>query len=153
MTVDQIRNLISGIPDPEIPVISISDLGILRSVEVVNDKVTVTITPTYNGCPAMRAISQSITETLHENGIGNVVVKTVFSPAWTTDWMSDEAKERLRVYGISPPGKTATGDRQITCPRCGSKNVTLVSQFGSTACKALYKCDTCLEPFDHFKCH
>lgn len=153
MTAEQIRSLISTIPDPEIPVITITDLGILRSVEVNNDKVTVSITPTYSGCPAMKAISDNITEVLHDNGMNNVEVKTIFFPVWTTDWMTDDAKERLRKYGISPPGKIASGDRQIACPRCGSKDVKLVSQFGSTACKALYKCISCLEPFDHFKCH
>jgi ring-1,2-phenylacetyl-CoA epoxidase subunit PaaD len=153
MTAIQIRNLLADIPDPEIPVITISDLGILRSVDVSDEKVTISITPTYNGCPAMQAISQSITETLHENGIDNVEIKTVFFPVWTTDWMTDDAKERLRKYGISPPTKVALQDRQILCPRCGSKDVKLVSQFGSTACKSLYTCSACLEPFDHFKCH
>jgi ring-1,2-phenylacetyl-CoA epoxidase subunit PaaD len=153
MTVDQIRNLISDIPDPEIPVITITDLGVLRDVNIASDKVTITITPTYNGCPAMQAISQSITETLHQNGINNVEIKTVFFPVWTTDWMTDDAKERLKKYGISPPAKVSPGDRKINCPRCGSDDIKLISQFGSTACKALYKCNSCLEPFDHFKCH
>ncbi len=152
-TAEQIRALISTIPDPEIPVITITDLGVLRSVDVNGEKVTISITPTYSGCPAMDAIRQNILEVLHEKGILDVEVKTVHFPVWTTDWMSDDAKERLRKYGISPPEKTKTGDRHIACPRCGSKDVKLVSQFGSTACKSLYKCETCLEPFDHFKCH
>lgn len=153
MTAEQIRSLISDIPDPEIPVISITDLGILRSVDVIGEKVIVTITPTYSGCPALNTISQSITEILHENGLNNVDVKTVYFPVWTTDWMNDEAKERLKIYGIAPPGKLNGVNKPICCPRCESTDVKLVSQFGSTACKALYKCNTCLEPFDHFKCH
>jgi len=153
LTAEQIRALISTIPDPEIPVITITDLGVLRNVDVTGDKVTISITPTYSGCPAMDAIRKNIVEVLHEKGIQNVEVKTVHFPVWTTDWMSDDAKERLRKYGISPPEKTITGDRQIACPRCGSKDVKLVSQFGSTACKSLFTCNSCREPFDHFKCH
>lgn len=153
-----IRSLISSIPDPEIPVITIEDLGILRDVKVENDQVTVKITPTYNGCPAMKAIENDILEKLRSKGINKVKVELVFSPAWTTDWLSDDAKERLRKYGISPPEKTTSDFNMLTgriirCPRCNSSNTQLVSQFGSTACKALYKCSDCLEPFDHFKCH
>jgi ring-1,2-phenylacetyl-CoA epoxidase subunit PaaD len=154
----EIQTLLSAIPDPEIPVISIAELGILRSVNVEGSKVVVTITPTYSGCPAMRAIEDEIKEKLKSNGIENVEVKMVYSPVWTTDWLSEEAKEKLRVYGISPPGKSnfknpISGDREVACPRCGSTDVKLVSLFGSTACKALYKCNKCLEPFDQFKCH
>ena len=155
---ENIYSLLSTIPDPEIPVINIADLGILRSVEIVEDKFVVKITPTYSGCPAMKVIENDIRKILIDNGIENFDIKMVYSPAWTTDWLNEEAKEKLRVYGISPPGKLnvsnlISGDRKIACPLCGSKNVELISLFGSTACKALYKCKTCMEPFDQFKCH
>ena len=148
----------SVIPDPEIPVINIADLGILRSVEIEDEKVLVKITPTYSGCPAMKVIEKEISKILSENGILNSEIKTVYSPAWTTDWLNEDAKERLRVYGISPPGKLnsinlISGDRQVACPRCGSHDVKLINHFGSTACKALYTCNSCREPFDQFKCH
>ncbi len=163
---EMVWDLLSKIPDPEIPVITISDLGVLRDVRLENEKIVVTITPTYSGCPAMKAIESDILSTLKENGI-DALVKTIYSPAWTTDWMSEEAKEKLRVYGISPPHQKeavsssskhnclvplATGD-SIRCPRCNSSNSELISQFGSTACKALYRCKDCKEPFDYFKCH
>ncbi len=160
MTTKEVRTLLSQIPDPEIPVISIEELGILRDVNFFNDEFVVTITPTYSGCPAMKAIEQDIVDLLKENGIEKVKVKSIFSPAWTTDWLSEVAKEKLRNYGISPPEKTTadksvlTGVQKVVkCPRCNSENTELVSQFGSTACKALYKCKDCLEPFDLFKCH
>ncbi len=160
MTTKEVRTLLSQIPDPEIPVISIEELGILRDVNFENDECVVTITPTYSGCPAMKAIEQDIIALLKDNGIEKVKVKSVFSPVWTTDWLSEVAKEKLRKYGISPPEKTSsdksvlTGIQKIVkCPRCNSENTELVSQFGSTACKALYKCKDCLEPFDLFKCH
>jgi ring-1,2-phenylacetyl-CoA epoxidase subunit PaaD len=157
-TSESIFKILSEIPDPEIPVINIAELGILRSVVLENGKVIVNITPTYSGCPAMMAIEKDIKEKLVENNIENAEVKIIYSPVWTTDWMNEEAKEKLRVYGISPPGKLRidnliSGDRAIACPRCGSGDVKLVSLFGSTACKALYKCTKCLEPFDQFKCH
>ncbi len=144
-------DLLSKIPDPEIPVITISDLGVLRDVTVENEKIIVTITPTYSGCPAMKAIESDILSTLKENGI-DALVKTAYSPAWTTDWMSEEAKMKLNAYGISPPIKRLE-KRDIKCPRCNSSNSELISQFGSTACKALYRCKDCKEPFDYFKCH
>ena len=160
MTTKEVRTLLSQIPDPEIPVISIEELGILRDVNFFNDEFVVTITPTYSGCPAMKAIEQDIVDLLKENGIEKVKVKSIFSPAWTTDWLSEVEKEKLRNYGISPPEKTTadksvlTGVQKVVkCPRCNSENTELVSQFGSTACKALYKCKDCLEPFDLFKCH
>lgn len=160
MTTEEVRILLSQIPDPEIPVISIEELGILRDVNFANDECVVTITPTYSGCPAMKAIEQDIAALLKENGIEKVKVNYVFSPAWTTDWLSEAAKEKLRKYGISPPDKTTTDKSALTgiqkivkCPQCNSENTELVSQFGSTACKALYKCKNCLEPFDLFKCH
>ncbi len=158
LTKENIFTLLSVIPDPEIPVINIADLGILRSVEINEGKVTVIITPTYSGCPAMRVIEKEIKDILRENGIENAEVKTTYSPVWTTDWLSEDAKERLRKYGIAPPGKlnvknSISGDRKVECPRCGSTDVEMVSLFGSTACKALYKCKKCMEPFDLFKCH
>lgn len=160
MTTKEVRILLSQIPDPEIPVISIEELGILRDVNFINNECVVTITPTYSGCPAMKAIEQDIVALLKENGIEKVKLKSVFSPAWTTDWLTEVAKEKLRKYGISPPDKTTSDKSVLTgiqktvkCPRCSSENTELVSQFGSTACKALYKCKDCLEPFDLFKCH
>ena len=157
--VDIVWNLLSEIPDPEIPVISIVDLGIAREVEISGDKVIVSITPTYSGCPAMMVIEQEIISTLRTNGM-NPVIKTVYSPVWTTDWINDSAKEKLRAYGIAPPEKSsmdknslAVQPKIIQCPRCKSENTELISQFGSTACKALYRCKNCLEPFDYFKCH
>ncbi len=160
MTTKEVRTLLSQIPDPEIPVITIEELGILRDVNFLNDECVITITPTYSGCPAMKAIEQDIIALLKENGIEKVNVKSVFSPAWTTDWLSEAAKDKLRQYGISPPDKTTSDKSVLTgiqktvkCPQCNSENTELVSQFGSTACKALYKCKDCLEPFDLFKCH
>ena len=155
---EMIFSILSAIPDPEIPVITIAELGILQSVTIEEDVIHVSITPTYNGCPAMKAIEDEIKEKLKENGYQKVKVKIVYSPVWTTDWLSEEAKEKLRKYGISPPGKSnlknpISGDSQVTCPRCKSTDVKLVSLFGSTACKALYTCNTCREPFDQFKCH
>lgn len=159
---NEIRELLSEVKDPEIPVLSIIDLGILREVRVNEDKVTVRITPTYSGCPAMKAIEQEIEKTLKINGIQNYEVKKDFSETWTTDWMSDEAKKKLKDYGIAPPGKTEKEDdflktikgssRVISCPYCDSTNTELQSEFGSTACKSQYYCYDCEEPFEHFKC-
>jgi ring-1,2-phenylacetyl-CoA epoxidase subunit PaaD len=158
-TKEYILKLLSEIPDPEIPVINISDLGILRDVKLEGDLCTVVITPTYTGCPAMRVIEDDIKIKLKEIGINNVKVELVYSPAWTTDWISDEAKEKLRSYGIAPPEHSSydkgliTGKkRNLKCPQCDSESVTMISQFGSTACKALYKCNNCKETFDYFKC-
>lgn len=155
----EIYDLISSIPDPEIPVITIKELGVLRKVEKIGEDVVVTITPTYTGCPAMRLFEDDIKSTLKEVGIEKVKLKTVYSPAWTTDWLSDETKEKLRVYGIAPPEHTSEDKsfllgkrKEVHCPRCKSQDTELVSQFGSTACKALYKCLSCKEPFDYFKC-
>ena len=159
-TKQQIWDFLAEIPDPEIPVITIVDLGVLREVEVLSNKVIITITPTYTGCPAMKMFEDDIVKTLHDKGIKNVEIKMVYSPAWTTDWMSDEALEKLNKYGIAPPVKGSNdkgvlfenGPKIVQCPQCGSKNTVLKSQFGSTACKALYQCEDCLEPFDYFKC-
>ena len=158
--VENVKALLSEIPDPEIPVISIAELGILREVIKVGDKIIVTITPTYSGCPAMKAIENEIASVLQENGITNFEIKYTYSPVWTTDWMNDSAKAKLRAYGIAPP-ENSTSDKSVlmvqqkikTCPRCGSSNTEMISAFGSTACKALYRCKNCGEPFDYFKCH
>lgn len=147
------------VSDPEIPVLNVVEMGIVRNVEVDGDKVTVSITPTYSGCPAMRTIEEDIEEVLKEEFIKNYEIKTILSPAWTTDWMTETARTKLHQCGIAPPvGKSADKGllmgkvRNIICPQCGSSETVMVSQFGSTACKALYKCEMCLEPFDYFKC-
>lgn len=154
-----IWNYLEEVPDPEVPVLSVIDLGIVRAVKVISDKeVEVTITPTYSGCPAMNYIEKNILEVLTEKGIETVRFHTVLSPAWTTDWMSEAGKEKLLAYGIAPPVNEVDklilfGDSPVVkCPQCGSENTKMLSQFGSTACKALYQCNDCLEPFDYFKC-
>lgn len=147
------------VPDPEVPVLSVIDLGIVRSVKVISDtEVEITITPTYSGCPAMNYIEKNIREILGEKGIEKIQIQTVLSPAWTTDWMTEAGKEKLLAYGIAPPVNEVDklvlfGDSPIVkCPQCHSENTKMLSQFGSTACKALYQCNDCLEPFDYFKC-
>jgi len=150
-TPETVRALLEGVVDPEIPVLTIGDLGILRDVAVDDDGgVTVTITPTYSGCPAMAVIEEEIVAALAAAGIGGVTVRQVFSPAWTTDWMSPAAKEKLRSFGIAPPGSVATPG-PVLCPRCSSEATRVVAEFGSTACKALMVCERCGEPFDRFK--
>jgi ring-1,2-phenylacetyl-CoA epoxidase subunit PaaD len=155
----QIWDLLEALPDPEIPVISIIDLGIVRKVNLSNDSLFIEITPTYSGCPAMKQIEDDIRSILVSNGFPNPTIKMVYEPAWTTDWINDKAKERLRAYGIAPPEYSTVDKSALTgkpknlkCPRCLSADVKMISQFGSTACKALYQCNTCLEPFDYFKC-
>jgi ring-1,2-phenylacetyl-CoA epoxidase subunit PaaD len=155
----KIFSLLSEIPDPEIPVISIVELGVIREVKEEGKNIQVTITPTYSGCPAMKQMEDDVRKKLQDAGFEEVDIKTIYTPAWTTDWISPEAKEKLRKYGIAPP-EESTSDKSflsgkpktVTCPRCGSKHTVMVSQFGSTACKALYKCKDCLEAFDYFKC-
>ena len=146
-----ITDLLEQVTDPEIPYGNHGDLGILRDVNVENDHVEVVITPTYSGCPAMLEIEKNINNTLKKEGIENFTIKTILSPAWTTDWMTKEGMTKLKEYGIAPPNPSNQDD--IECPNCGSHNTELVSQFGSTACKSLFKCKDCLEPFDYFKCH
>lgn len=159
LTKDAVIDFLSQIPDPEIPVISIVELGVVRDVNVSGNKVEIKITPTYSGCPAMKQMEDDVRKKLLEIGFTEISINTVYSPPWTTDWLSPEAKQRLQEYGIAPP-EESTNDKsfltgkpkQITCPRCKSKNTYLISQFGSTACKALYQCKDCLEAFDYFKC-
>ena len=158
-TQKEILSILSEIPDPEIPVINIQELGVLRDVLLNGNDVEVIITPTYSGCPAMPQIEQDVILKLKSSGIENIIVTTVYDPAWTTDWMTEEAKEKLRQYGIAPPEKTTADkgaligkEKVLECPRCGSKNTLMISQFGSTACKALFQCSDCKEAFDYFKC-
>ena len=144
--------------DPEIPVLTIADLGVLRGVAVNDGRVEVAITPTYSGCPAMNMICLEIELALERQGIAHPRVRTVLSPAWTTDWMSDDGRRKLREYGIAPPqagsGRRALfGEQQVACPQCGSGDTEVISEFGSTSCKALWRCKSCREPFDYFKCH
>jgi ring-1,2-phenylacetyl-CoA epoxidase subunit PaaD len=144
--------------DPEIPVLTIADLGVLREVTVSEGHVEVTITPTYSGCPAMNMIALEIALALERAGFQNPKIRSVLSPAWTTDWMSQEGRRKLRDYGIAPPQaggsrRALFGVERITCPQCGSDNTEVLSEFGSTACKALWRCKSCREPFDYFKCH
>lgn len=155
-----IWNILETVCDPEIPVLSIIDLGIVRAVQLheASDTVALTITPTYTGCPAMDMIGAQIRMALAEAGFYQVSIQQVLSPAWTTDWMSESGKQKLQAYGIAPPVATNFNqvyleDLEITCPNCGATNTKLVSEFGSTACKALFQCKDCLEPFDYFKCH
>ena len=156
------RGLAGRVADPEIPVLTIEDLGILRDVVVDDDgNVEVTVTPTYSGCPAMDVIRDEVTRTLREHGYGEVRVRTVLAPAWTTDWMSAEGRAKLTAYGIAPPGPRPAGPvpvrlttrprEPVACPSCGSADTREISRFGSTACKSHHACRACLEPFDHFK--
>jgi len=144
--------------DPEIPVLTIADLGVLREVTVNDGCVEVAITPTYSGCPAMNMIGVEIELALQRAGFGDAKVRTVLSPAWTTDWMSEDGRRKLREYGIAPPlvagsRRALFGVEQVACPQCGSQDTEVLSEFGSTSCKALWRCKSCREPFDYFKCH
>ena len=161
LTLDSAWHCLHAVPDPEIPVISVTELGIVREVKLDGDAVHVVVTPTYSGCPATEAINQSIKEALVNTGFKDVRIEMRLSPAWTTDWIDEKTKEKLREYGIAPPGEGAMNAAQEkgisfvpyrpACPRCGSKNTARLSQFGATACKALYRCDDCREPFEYFK--
>jgi ring-1,2-phenylacetyl-CoA epoxidase subunit PaaD len=156
---DEVYGVLNTVMDPEVPVISVVELGIVRDVAIQNDAVTITITPTYSGCPAMREIEADIRTALLARGVHDVNVKLVLSPAWTTDWIGPEAREKLRAYGIAPPGRaepqgliTLTRSRvAVQCPFCGSNDTRLQSEFGSTACKAIHVCNSCRQPFDEFK--
>jgi ring-1,2-phenylacetyl-CoA epoxidase subunit PaaD len=147
-----IWDLLEKVKDPEIPVISVRELGVLRALHRDGDTLRVIITPTYSGCPAMHAMEQDIRATLEAAGICKLRIETRLAPAWTTDWIEPAARERLREYGIAPPARDRDGeDAQVACPQCGSPRTERISEFGSTACKALYRCTECLEPFDYFK--
>ncbi len=153
-------DLLEEVKDPEIPVLSVVDLGIVRDIKMQEGSVEIIITPTYSGCPAMDFIEVNIKSLLQEAGEEEITVTTVLHPAWTTDWISEPGKAKLQAYGIAPPvGKSPdksllfAEEVSVPCPRCNSADTTMVSQFGSTACKSLYKCNSCKEPFDYFKCH
>jgi ring-1,2-phenylacetyl-CoA epoxidase subunit PaaD len=154
----EIMDSLSEVLDPEVPVLNIVELGIIRDIVVDKDLVTIIITPTYSGCPAMKVIEDDIISKMKEKGIENIKIKTILSPAWTTDWMEDTAKQKLKEYGIAPPEGSPdkrflfSTPKTIHCPFCNSTNTILKSQFGSTACKSLYYCNDCKEPFDYFKC-
>ncbi|CAG9172997.1 MULTISPECIES: 1,2-phenylacetyl-CoA epoxidase subunit PaaD [Cupriavidus] len=162
-SVAQLWDWLEQVPDPEIPVISVVDLGIVRDVAWIDDACVITITPTYSGCPAMTVIRDDIERVLGAQGIDRISVQTRLAPAWTTDWMSPRGKASLSGYGIAPPAqqvidisgisRKASPALVVACPHCGSRHTRLVSQFGSTACKALYRCGDCKEPFDYFKAH
>jgi ring-1,2-phenylacetyl-CoA epoxidase subunit PaaD len=155
----ELWSILNEVMDPEVPVISIVELGIVRDIQAVDDTVTVTITPTYSGCPAMHAIEQEVVRALKAHGVGEVNLKTVFAPAWTTDWIAADAREKLRAYGIAPPSPVdheapvGIGRRRpsIPCPYCGSMETTLQSEFGPTACKSIHVCRSCRQPFEEFK--
>jgi ring-1,2-phenylacetyl-CoA epoxidase subunit PaaD len=160
--IDDVMQWLALVPDPEIPVLSVVDLGLIRHVAWDGDTCVVTITPTYSGCPAMQEISADIKSTLLVHGVEQVRIQTQLSPAWTTDWMTPKGREALKGYGIAPPGEKAinisgitrgASDVVVPCPLCSSSHTRLISQFGSTSCKALYRCNDCGEPFDYFKAH
>lgn len=156
----QIWNILEEVKDPEVPVLSVIDLGIVRSVKTADDKIEITITPTYSGCPAMDVINMDIRLKLIEKGYRNISIQQQLSPAWTTDWMSEEGKQKLKAFGIAPPNPKQQfcspemfQQEAVQCPGCNSYHTELISQFGSTACKSIYRCLDCKETFDHFKCH
>jgi len=157
----QVWSILENVFDPEVPVLSVVDLGIVRDIKIVDESIEVIITPTYSGCPAMDVISMNIKMELFANGFKNVKITQVLSPSWTTDWMSEEGKRKLKEYGIAPPNpkqqvckdELFAPNEAVQCPQCNSYHTHRISEFGSTACKALYQCDDCKEPFDYFKCH
>jgi ring-1,2-phenylacetyl-CoA epoxidase subunit PaaD len=156
----QIWNILEEVKDPEVPVLSVIDLGIIRSIKTLDEKIEIFITPTYSGCPAMDVIAMDIRLKLIEKGYRNISIQQQLSPAWTTDWMTEEGKQKLKTFGIAPPNPKQQFCKQemfqqevVQCPRCNSYHTELISQFGSTACKSMYRCLDCKEPFDHFKCH
>ncbi|WP_169545978.1 1,2-phenylacetyl-CoA epoxidase subunit PaaD [Sneathiella aquimaris] len=154
--IEAVRQVLEQVKDPEIPVLTIEDMGIVQGIEFPGDGVRVSITPTYSGCPAMDTIAEDIRVALTLHGYKDVDIKTVLSPAWSTDLISENGKKKLEEFGIAPPSSSAKaallGHETVRCPQCKSENTEKVSEFGSTACKALYKCVDCLEPFDYFKC-
>lgn len=160
-TETDIYDILESVSDPEIPVVSIMDLGIVRAVHVADEEtVEIVITPTYSGCPAMSTISMDIRMKLLEAGFKHITIKNQLSPAWTTDWFTEKGKQKLREYGIAPPVGASSHvvslfgkEPEVHCPLCGSAHTEMVSRFGSTSCKAHYRCNDCHEPFDYFKCH
>lgn len=157
-TKEEVFGYLSEIVDPEIPVITIQEIGMLRDVNISGDGCEVILTPTYTGCPAMGIIEADIKALLHEKGISSVNVRLVYEPAWTTDWITEDAKVKMNKYGIAPPkhsscGSVSDAEKHVHCPRCDSQDTEVISRFGATACKALYKCNSCKEPFEYFKCH
>ncbi|RYF90696.1 MAG: phenylacetate-CoA oxygenase subunit PaaJ [Chitinophagaceae bacterium] len=160
---EKILSILQSIPDPEIPVLAITDLGIIRNINIVSagKSVEIEITPTYSGCPAMDMITMNIRMQLMKEGYKDVIITKVLAPAWTTDWMTENGRQKLKAYGIAPPGNSVSIDPsvlfaeevKVQCPQCNSWNTQLISEFGSTSCKSLYRCNSCMEPFDHFKCH
>ncbi len=160
-TATDLRAALAEVTDPEIPVLTIEDLGVLRDVAVEDGRVVVTITPTYSGCPAMDEIRADIRTALARHGVDDVEVRTVLSPAWTTDWMSDDGRRKLAQYGIAPPTRSADGPvlvplgrrPAVACPQCGSDDTEELTRFASTSCKSMWRCRACREPFDHFKAH
>lgn len=156
--VADVREVLAQVHDPEIPVLTIEDLGVLRDVQVDGSHVVVTVTPTYSGCPAMDEIHADILSALARAGFADAEVRTVLAPAWTTDWMSEDGKRKLREYGIAPPGELLLQLRPFTpqsveCPQCGSSDTEEMTRFASTSCKSMWRCLSCREPFDHFKAH
>ena len=161
--VDQVWRWLSEVPDPEIPVLSLTDLGVIRDVAWEGEVLEVTVTPTYSGCPATAVIEMDIEAALKAQGVERVALRRQLSPPWTTEWITERGRERLQAYGIAPPveGTAATGRvaallggrLQVACPRCGSPDTEEISRFGSTPCKAHWRCRACREPFDYFKCH
>jgi ring-1,2-phenylacetyl-CoA epoxidase subunit PaaD len=158
-TAEEIVGILHEVKDPEVPAIDVVELGIVRGVEFDGDRVIVKVTPTYSGCPATQVIEREIVATLRRHGFAEVEVRTVFSPPWTTDWIGEEAREKLRAYGIAPPGRAEPAGlvtlggpaRPVPCPYCGSSNTKRESEFGSTACKSIHVCSSCRQPFEHFK--
>lgn len=160
MTEQQILEYLKTVKDPEVPVIDVVELGVVRKVRCRDERVEIDITPTYSGCPAMKVMEREILDALKERGINDVHIRTVLYPAWTTDWMSEETRRKLQDYGIAPPEKVSGSDlnplhyaeKKVACPYCAAEDTRLTSHFGSTACKALYYCNSCQQPFEHFKC-
>jgi len=156
---DEVYAILQTVPDPEVPVISVVELGVVRDVEITPERITVTMTPTYSGCPAMREMEADVKAALLARGVPDVDVRMVLSPAWTTEWIGPEAREKLRKYGIAPPGRVDTSGfvtltrarPAVPCPFCGSTDTRPQSEFGSTACKAIHSCNACKQPFDEFK--
>lgn len=160
LTAEQAWQVLDSVPDPEVPAVSVVELGIVRELRCADDGIAVVVTPTYSGCPATEVIGLAIRDALIEAGAAHVELQTRLDPAWTSDWIGEAAREKLRAYGIVPPdGRAAVGGAQpvhfvrktLTCPRCGSNDTERLSEFGSTACKATYRCRHCMEPFEYFK--